>query len=254
MKVVSIVSMKGGVGKTSIVAGLATALSKKAGVSSAVAIDLDPQNALQWHFGRASHDIPGLCTQAMQHQSLNSIAFKSDLGVTCVPYGCADEEGRLGFESLLGKQSDWLQTHMQSLALDEDSIVLIDTPPGPSPYLPQALTCAHLAIVILLPDAASFGTVPAMETYLDEMIPINPNLRSLYLLNQVEESNLLGRDMGRALALHLGERLIPVTVKADEALREALVMQQTVLAYDPHGQASHDLNALATWLLDSIHR
>ena len=254
MKVFSVVSMKGGVGKTSMVAGLAAALSKKAEVSSVTTFDLDSQNALQWHFGQASHEAPGLCLQVIKNRPLIDVAFKSDTGVICLPYGSANEDERLGFEALLSEQPDWLKIQLRSLALDDDALVVIDTPPGPSPYLPQALSCADLAIVILLPDAASYGTVPAMETYLDEMIPINPHLRSLYVLNQVEEGNLLGSDMVRALGQHLGERLIPVTIKADEAVREALAVQQTVLAYDPHGQASHDMNALATLLLGSIHR
>jgi cellulose synthase operon protein YhjQ len=254
MKVVSIISMKGGVGKTSLAANLACALAEKLEPNRVVALDLDSQNALQWHFGLADHEARGLCQQAIRGGSLSDIAFQNDSGVTCFPFGFADELSRLAFESLLTRQSDWLKLQLDSLALAKDTLVLIDTPPGPSPYLLQAIACSDLAIVVLLPDAASYATVPAMETYLDEMIPINPDLQSAYVLNQLDESDSLASDMTRALRQHLAERFAPVMINSDEALREALAMQQSVVVYDPHGQASHDVNALATWLMGALNR
>ena len=41
-------------------------------------------------------------------------------------------------------------------------------------------------------------------------------------------------------------------IHADEAVREALVFQEPVLAYAPHGQASHDLSNLANTLIDIL--
>lgn len=254
MKVVSIVSMKGGVGKTSLAANLACALADKLGPHRVAALDLDSQNALQWHFGLADHEAPGVCQQAVKGNSLGDIAFQSESQVVCFPYGHADEPDRLAFESQLTQQSDWLKRQLDSLGLANNALVLIDTPPGPSPYLLQAIACSDLAIIVLLPDAASYATVPAMETYLDEMIPINPNLQSAYVLNQLDESDSLGSDMTRTLRQHLGERLAPVLINSDEAVREALALQQSVLAYDPHGQASHDVKALADWLWGLLNR
>jgi cellulose synthase operon protein YhjQ len=252
MKVLCIAAMKGGVGKTSIVANLAVALSKKIGSAKVYVIDLDPQGAVQWHFGLVDHQARGLCVQSIEGGSLSDIFVSCVNDVICLPYGYAEEPERLAFEAMLAEQPDWLESQLGALELGENDWVLIDTPPGPSPYLPQAMASSDLVLAVLLPDAASYGTVPAMETYLDEMIPINPSLRSFYLLNQVDEDNSLGTDMIRTLRQHLVERLIPNSIKVDEALREALAVQQTVLAYDPHGQASHDINSLANWVLKTL--
>jgi cellulose synthase operon protein YhjQ len=252
MKVVSLVSMKGGVGKTSLAANLACALAKKLGPNAVYALDLDSQNALQWHFGLIDHTTRGVCQRAVEGGTLSDIAHQSDTGVTCFPYGFAEEPTRMAFESLLNEHPDWLKQQLDGLALSKNALVLIDTPPGPSPYLPQALASSALALVVLLPDAASYATVPAMETYLDEMIPLNPDLQSAYVVNQLDESDPLGSDMNRTLRQYLRDRFVPVMVNSDEALREALAVQQSVLAYDPHGQASHDINTLATWLLDAL--
>jgi MinD-like ATPase involved in chromosome partitioning or flagellar assembly len=40
----------------------------------------------------------------------------------------------------------------------------------------------------------------------------------------------------------------------DESVREALAFQQPVLAYDPHGQASHDMARLADFLIDVLNQ
>ena len=50
MNVIAIVSAKGGVGKTTLTANLATALDRL-GVATLLLADLDPQNALGLHFG-----------------------------------------------------------------------------------------------------------------------------------------------------------------------------------------------------------
>jgi cellulose synthase operon protein YhjQ len=254
MKVISVISMKGGVGKSSVTANLASAFAAKLGGDQVVALDLDPQNALQWHFGLGDHEALGICHQAVANEGLYDIAYRKDGGVTCFPYGNPDESTRLHFESLLTSSSDWLRVRIEALSLGKDAIVLIDTPPGPSPYLTQALACADLALVVLLPDAASYATIPAMETYFDEVIPLNPNLRNAYVLNQVDETDMLGADIALTLKEHLGERLIPVTVSVDEAMREALALQQSLLVYDPHSQASQDIHALAAWLTSALER
>jgi cellulose synthase operon protein YhjQ len=251
--------MKGGVGKTSIATNLACAIAKitKSEESQRVAmIDLDSQSAAQWHLGFADHTLTGICRQAIDGKAWSDIALKSSGGVICYPYGFADEPARITFEAILTHEPEWLKEQLSANAglIAKDSVVIIDTPPGPSPYLPHAIACADIVLVVLFPDAGSYATVPAMETYLDEMIPINPSLRSVYMLNQVDESDPLGVDIFQQLQAHLGDRLAPLHVNADEAIREALAVQQPVLTYDPHGQASHDIVKLAKWLLVELER
>lgn len=254
MPVIAVISMKGGVGRTSITANLACAMAKlvKSEQSNRVSvIDLDSQSAMQWHFGFADHAQSGLCRAAINGASWSTIALPHGTGVTCYPYGFADEPARVTFESLLTHEPEWLKGQLMAnaSAMGKDTVVLIDTPPGPSPYLPHAIACADLVVVVLCPDAGSYATVPAMETYLDEMIPINPDLRSVYVLNQVDESDALGADVFQQLQAHLGSRLAPLHINADEAIGESLAVQQSVLTYDPHGQASLDISKLAKWLL-----
>lgn len=254
MSVVGVVSMKGGVGKTSVTANLATALSTKLGSRRVSVVDLDPQNALHWHFGLEDPDADGVCRKSLQSVSWNKVATGSEFGVVCLPYGDASESEREAFETLLSEQPHWIGDQIRKTGLDDDKVVLIDTPPGSSVYLRQAFACADLVLIVLLADAGSYATIPAMETWLDEMSTLYPHLQSAYVLNQVDRSDSLNRDVADMLQQHLGARLAPIGIHGDEAVSEALAFQQPVLTYDPYGQASHDFARLAAWMIATLNR
>ena len=254
MSVIGVVSMKGGVGKTSVTANLAVAMAKTLGPGRVSAVDLDPQNALRLHIGLESVDETGVCSQSIAQRNWAGIAFESEYGVRCLPYGEVNEQERGAFEEILHQNSDWIGENIQASGLDDDAIVLIDTPPGPSVYLRQTFACADLVVIVLLADAASYATVSAMESWMDEMQEMFPHVPRLYLLNQIDRTDLLNKDVADVLQQRLGKRLIPIGIHLDETVREALAFQQPVMAYDPHGQASHDLARLAEYLIDALNQ
>jgi cellulose synthase operon protein YhjQ len=254
MSIIGIVSMKGGVGKTTITANLAAVLSSRLGPGRVSAIDLDPQNALQWHFGLEGAGEGGVCEASSHDEEWTSVARETAFNVVCLPYGPGQEEDRKAFEARLARHVTFVGDRIQRAGLDDDAVVLIDTPPGPSVYLRQVFACADMLIIVLLADAGSYATIPAMEGWLDEMSKFRPDLPSVYLMNQVDTAEPLSRDVTNLLRQHLGKRLSPVSVHADEAVNEALAFQQPVMVYDPHGQASHDIARLANWLVDTLSR
>jgi cellulose synthase operon protein YhjQ len=242
--------MKGGVGKTSTTANLSAALAQTG--AQVVALDLDPQNSLHLHFGIATDHTSGACQQSLQAGAdWADIALPSQFGVHCIPYGPASEEERIAFEELLEHDPNWIGRHLAEAGLDQ-GVVLIDTPPGPTVYLRQAFACADLILIVLLADAASFLTIPAMESWLHDMAQLRPELPSMYVLNQIDTASTLRRDVAEILRHNLGERLAPIGIHSDEAVGEALAFQQPVLEYDPHCQATHDLQRLAAWLSSGL--
>lgn len=253
MSILGIVSMKGGVGKTSTTANLAATLATMLGPDRVSAIDLDPQNALHWHFG-INATSTGVCKQAVTGRGLAGAAVDSPHGVWCLPYGRASETEREAFEELLSQDAGWLGEQIETVGLGDDGIVLVDVPPGPSVYLKQVFACADLILIVLLADAGSYATVPAMESWLKEMSLLRPELNSFYVLNQVDKTQVLNRDVAELLQEHLGTRIAPVCIHHDEAVREALAFRQPVVAYSPHGQASDDMARIATWLIDNLNQ
>jgi cellulose synthase operon protein YhjQ len=254
MSVIGIVSMKGGVGKTTLTANLAAAMASALGPDRVSVVDLDPQNALHLHCGVDDTNSHGVCRQSLANANWREMALPSEHDVLCMPYGMAKESERKAFESLLYTHPDWIGTQIAASGLGHDSVVLIDTPPGPSVYLKQVFACADLVIVVILADAGSYATIPAMESWVASMAQDHPTAPCVYLVNQVDKSEVLNRDVVDLLSVKLGARMAPIGIHADESVREALAFQQPVLAYAPHGQASHDMARLADWLIDGLSR
>lgn len=253
MSIVGVVSMKGGVGKTSTTANLAAALASSLGPDHISVVDLDPQNALHWHFG-INENKSGICKNAVLGANLGGVAVNSQYGVSCLPYGRVNETDREAFEQLLMQDAGWLGGQLEEAGIGDGGIVLVDVPPGPSVYLKQTFACADLILIVLLADAGSYATVPAMESWLKEMSVLRPELKSFYVLNQVDKSQILNRDVVELLQENLATRISPISIHHDEAVREALAFRQPVVIYSPKGKASADITRLATWLIDKLNQ
>lgn len=254
MSIIGIISMKGGVGKTSTTANLATALSATLGAGRVSVLDLDPQNGLHWHLGLDLAEADGVCEQSLHAAPWSGVLHQSSFGPSCLPYGAGMEADREQFEALLAGEPGFIGQQIERTGLNKNAVVLIDTPPGPSVYLRQVFACADLILIVLLTDAGSYATIPTMESWLDEMGVRERAQPCVYLLNQVDAAEPLSRDVTDMLREHLGPRLAPVRIHRDESVGEALAFHQPVLIYDPHGQASHDLSRLASWVIDTLNR
>ena len=251
MSVIAVISMKGGVGKTTITANLATAMAAALGEHRVSVVDLDPQNSLHLHLGVKDTDSPGVCRQALREASWRE-AMAHAHGVRCLPYGFVCEQERRDFEQLLRTHPHWLSEQIRTAGINADAVVLIDTPPGPSVYLQQVLDCADVVLMVVLPDAASYAVLPVMGAWLAAIAEQRPQVRPLYVINQVDRSELLNRDTYDLMNHQLQTYATTGVIHADEAVREALVFQEPVLAYAPHGQGSHDLSNLANTLIDIL--
>lgn len=245
MRTLGIVSMKGGVGKTTLAANLAAAFARAHRDPVAI-IELDPQNGLAWHFSGRAAEIPGISDYALEHDDLGNGWLLPSNGIRLYPYGHADESRRLAFESLLMRQPGWLGERIARIQRERPgTIVLIDTPPGHSVYLEQVLACADQLLMLLLPDMASLATVGDMESLLEPVLARRPDLVNHYLINQAEPGQPLGMQMAELLQDRFGPRLLPVRIHRDESVAEALALHRTVNDYDADSQAARDLRRAA---------
>jgi cellulose synthase operon protein YhjQ len=243
MKLIAIVSAKGGVGKTTVSASLTMALA--AAGHRVLAVDMDPQNALRLHFGMDPAAPDGLARASLSGGAWSDMVFQFNDNAYCLPFGIIDEDGRRTFERELDGDDDWLMRNLAALDLPEDMMVIVDTPPGASVYLRQVLRHAHLGLSVVLPDAASYATIPVMENlYRNYCYGRADFIGATYLINQSDNSHRLGRDVAGAIHLHLRDGVIG-NIHYDQAVSEALAFSQTVLDYDQHSQSSHDFISLA---------
>ncbi|HCJ51626.1 MAG: cellulose synthase operon protein YhjQ [Gallionellaceae bacterium CG1_02_56_997] len=253
MTVIAIVSPKGGVGKTTVSVNLACALAERG--RSVRLVDLDPQNALRLHLGADPGDANGLLHQTLQQSSWSYAEYESAYGVSFIPYGKASEIERITFEAQLVQQPDWLRDNLASLDSVPGGVTIIDTPPGPSVYVQQVLSLANLVLVVMIPDAGSYATLPSIEGLLDYYCKGRSDFYgAYYVLNQFDAEHALNRDIKNVMQASLGERLAPQVIHRDESLSEALAYQQPVRQYEPASLAVEDLRHLSVWLESRLNR
>jgi cellulose synthase operon protein YhjQ len=238
------------VGKTTVTANLACALARQG--RTVVVLDMDPQNALGLHFGIAPTEFRGIARATLAQQSWKSVVFESRSGVYVLPYGVVNEDDRDRFEHLIETHPDWLAAQLRGLSLPADAVVLLDTPPGPSVYLKQALGEAHLALVVVLADAASYAALPLMQRLVQTYCTDQPQFsEALYLINQVNNSRQLSKDVANVIRASFGERVIGV-IHQDQSVGDALANDLSVLDYESGSQAANDFRACADKLAQRL--
>jgi cellulose synthase operon protein YhjQ len=251
MKVITVVSAKGGVGKTTLAANLASVLA--ASGRRVIAVDLDPQNALRLHFGIPLDTIDGISRATLSGDPWQTVMFDGVDGVTVLPYGAVVEDDRRRFETHIDHEPQWLARSLEALSLDATDIVIVDTPPGSSVYTRTALTAANFALNVVLADAASYAAIPQMERMIESYAAPRPDFGGEgYVVNQVDQSRQLTKDVLKVLRNMLGNRLFPGVIHADEGVSESLACDTTLIHYDPLSQAAADLRACGEWLVTAV--
>lgn len=246
--VVAVVAAKGGVGKTTVAANLCTLLAESG--RKVLAIDLDPQNALRFHLvvDRHAGEV-GLAQALMEHRPWSHVMQPGRNGVVVLPFGSIDDEDQIGIERLLAEQPQWLGQTIAEFRLPPDTIVVLDTPPGPSVYLQQALRVSNLNVVTMLPDAGSFATLSITDRMIDKYCRIRSDfIDTTYLVNQVDTSKRLSRDVLQTLRANLEAQMLGV-VHMDQAVCEALASAAPIRSYAPFSQAAQDFSVCAAQLL-----
>ncbi len=246
MQVLAFISGKGGVGKTTLAANMAVALSQRK--KKVLLIDLDPQNAQRFHLGMDPEEIAGLVREGIVPTSI----FDSPFDVSFIPFGRVSEPELEDFEAQLRLNPYWVANGIRALGENTFDFVILDTPPGPSVYLHQALSAANLALVVLLADAASFATIEKISSLVEEYTSDRSNFEGMYLLiNQMPIHSKLGHQVRSALYANYAAQLVPAAIHRDPRVSQALAFERPVLQYEPGCKASLDIQYVADWLLNS---
>jgi len=218
--VIAVLSLKGGVGKTTISAALSGALAQQ---GQAYAIDLDPQNALHHHLAAVVED--GEEARGLTDQDWHSALCDGAAGTHVLPYGVLSNAKRRTLEQRLESESNWLSRQLIGMKLDRTDVVILDTPPGPTPYMEQALAVADQVIVVITADAGSFLTLDQLDRQFSGIEHYS------FIVNQFDASRTFCQDMLEVLKRRLGDKLIGV-VPFDHAISEGLAFGSVPLLTD----------------------
>jgi cellulose synthase operon protein YhjQ len=252
-RIIAVVSVKGGVGKSTVSANLGGALRELG--RSVVALDLDPQNALYQHLDDAARDPQDdIANVSLAHLDWGVIRSRTACGIDLLPYGTPEEAERQAFEQMLQANPRWLSQRLLELQLSAADILIIDTPSGSSVYLQQALSVADLVLILTQPDAASYYALSRTEKVLGAYAAEQPTpFGNFYLINQIDESNPLAQDIAQIAREVLGERVIG-SIRRDLSFNAALANNQTLIDYAPDAPGAQDIFGIAAKINAALSR
>jgi cellulose biosynthesis protein BcsQ len=221
---IGIVSIAGGVGKTTLAANLGRILGSRS--EHVLLVDASGSGLLPFYFGAED--------------------LRSGLRTFLSPEPDSLPVRVLGTERVT---HEWLE-HDVRAAMQTAERTIFDLGPGSFSLLPEILPLCAVILVPLLTDLNSIMSIPRCEANnaalrgergLDVPLPV-------YVSNKYDEASERER-MGRELiAKEIGDRLLPISIRRSADVTEAIAQRMTVVDYAPESEITKDLYQLAVWL------
>ncbi|MCQ9425598.1 cellulose biosynthesis protein BcsQ [Pseudomonas sp. LJDD11] len=243
-RVIAVVSAKGGVGKTTLSAALASLLQLPGGRT--LVVELDPQDALRHHLLGGTEQ-GGLVNGRLRDEDWNSLLLPGTANTWVLPYGSHSAEQRRSLKQAMDEDRHWLARQIERMQLGEHDVLVLDVATGPSRYLEQALDVADQVLAVVNTDAACYQTLNVMEQWLAPLASKPRPPACHYVINQFDATRAFSCDMHQVLLRRLGEQLLG-WVRLDYSLAEALAYGTYPLLAETPTQGVQDLHALGQQL------
>lgn len=241
MFTLAICSTCGGVGRTTITAGLASALGRRG--HRVLAIDLDPQNMLGRHLGINSPS-DGLATSP--GDAWIATSWHTSDGVDFVPFGNPTSDATGLLETNLRQHPEWLHQRLDRIDFPDEGIAIIDSARLPSCWGEVARHAADLTLFVGRPEPLSLGGFDTLSKASESRDNI------AFLLNDVDPTRTLHRDALLLARNRWPQLCLQYPIHRDEAMAEALAHGQSIFDYATRSQAAHDLHGVTEWLLSQL--
>lgn len=158
--VVALLNQKGGVGKTTVTLGLASAAGSTG--RRVLVVDLDPQGSCTWVLGHDPTTVEASTAEVLGSLSITRAMVPSTWGgeVWLVPGSTRLQRREHG-------SPDRLRSELEKVSGQFDA-VLIDCPPSLGNLVTSALGAARHAIVVVEPSSLSLRGIGAVADLIDE--------------------------------------------------------------------------------------
>lgn len=231
--ILAVISLAGGVGKTSLVATLGRVLSSLG--EKVALLDTTPHGLLPFLF-RESGLHPG---------ELRSFSARAE-----------SEPIPLAIFEAAGKSEEERRKQMLAEEIFRNSQgkhrVLLDLSSGWSWLVRQMVDLHPTVLIPMAPDTNSPISLEAMERVFYSILDSDGQpLLPFYVLNQFDAANPLHLEVREVFRRQLGDRLLRFAIRHSPAVSEALAEGMTVVDYVPAAPVSQDYLDLASWLRDT---
>lgn len=249
-RVISVVSHKGGVGKTTTAQAIAYALAKQG--NKVLAIDMDGQCNLSTISGTSQ----GKTILAVLTGDITAAeAIQKTAHCDIIPAHRGLEAITEVFNSEIGKEYK-LREAIDPIRSEYDFII-IDTPPSISVLTINALTAANEIIIPAQADLLSYeGMTQLVEVCTTVKKYTNPALKIAgILLTRYNSRSIIARDMlknFKEYAERIGTKVFETQIRETTAIKEAQAWKVNLFEHAPKSNAAKDYTAVVNELQKAI--
>ena len=246
-KVIAFANQKGGVAKTTTTLNLGVAFKEKG--FNVLVVDLDPQGNLTMSQGLNPDEIERSMFDVLVHKlPIEEIVEKREIDVAVSSIDLAGAE--LALSSMIGRERA-LEKALVSVREKYDYI-LIDTPPSLGLLTINAFVAADGVIVPVQCEYLSLRGLVQLENTLTMIREnLNPRVEIQGILPTMFDKRLLhSREAVEILTENFGELVFNTRIRKTVRYAEAPVKGQSVLSYDPTGEAAALYRDLAKEVLN----
>jgi cellulose biosynthesis protein BcsQ len=219
--VVAVYSVAGGVGKTTLAANLGKALCSLG--EQPLLVDVSSRGHLPFHFG-ATESKAGSRKFVPPGEHAPFIHVLTADAVT----------------------NEWLEDTVKH-AMSGAQRTILDLGPLLGGLLSTMFEISTVILVPLLPDLNSISSVAAIESLLNVQ-SAGPKPTVYYVFNQFDQHKGNDQHARDIVARQCGQRLLPITLRHDWKLTEALHGDLSTADPTPGPELSHDYVELALWV------
>jgi chromosome partitioning protein len=246
-RVIAFANQKGGVAKTTTTLNLGVALAEQG--KRVLAVDLDPQGNLTMSQGWNPDEIDRSMFDVLVHKlPITEILRTNEIDVAVSSIDLAGAE--LALSAMIGRERA-LEKALAEVRETYD-YVLIDTPPSLGLLTINALVAADGVIVPVQCEYLSLRGLVQLENTLSMIREnLNPRVAIQGILPTMFDKRLLhSREAVEILKENFGDLILNTKIRKTVRYAEAPVKGQSILKYDPTGDAADMYRDLAKEVLD----
>jgi len=247
-KVIAFANQKGGVAKTTSTLNLGVAFAEQG--HKVLLIDLDPQGNLTMSQGMNPDEIERSMFDVLVHKiPIQDVIERRETDVAVSSIDLAGAE--LALSSMIGRERS-LEKAIAPIRDDYD-FILIDTPPSLGLLTINALVASDGVIVPVQCEYLSLRGLVQLENTLTMIREdLNPKVEIVGILPTMFDRRLLhSKEDVDILTENFGELVLKTKIRKTIRFAEAPVKGESVLKYDPRGEAAELYRNLAKEVLNS---
>jgi chromosome partitioning protein len=243
--IVTVLSQKGGTGKTTMVRTLADVL-RRVGLD-VLAVDLDPQGNLSDYF-----DVDPDATPTIGEVLAGRARAVDAIHKNIIPANLGLAEAELVLSGKMGRELTLKRALRESRR--QHDLILIDCPPALGLLTVNALVAAtHLLIPIQSSYFALEGTDDLLETIEKVRQRPNPGLRILgVVITMHDKRTALARDIREQIQKVFGGKVFRTVITKSVRLEESPAYKESIFTFAPDSSGATDYYSLCEEVIERV--